>query len=353
MGQARAIHVEMRMNEDIVVSSKKQRAFITGGSGYVGGRLVDTLLEQGWEVNALIHKSHGDLDKKPVHTVRGSIFDKEALLNGMKRCNCVFHIAAMVSFARSDCKKLMETNCDGTRLVLQCALESGITNTVVTSSACTLGVHPKPVPVDEKIFCKQEWRDRNVYLNSKRAQEEICIEFHEKGLCVVIVNPTTIFGPGDRKMNSGVFFKQVTNFPVVFVPPGGTSIVDIDDIALGHVAALRHGKSGNRYVLTTKNLTFKEIYSSISKYTKSKTRLAVVPTWTWPILKTVARSYCFLQRLKGKEEWQLTPQIVEETFAYKWYSSEKARKELGWEPLYSFEDSIQRSFEFYRKKGLL
>ena len=331
----------------------KPRAFITGGSGYVGSALVVTLLDEGWEVTALVHKSLGSLDQKPVHIIRGNLFDRDSLLHGMQGCDAVFHLASMISFAPADRKRLMEINRGGTGLVLECALQSGIKSTVVTSSACTLGVHQDPFPVDESVPCRTEWRNRNVYLDSKRAQEEVCIEFNEKGLRVVIVNPTTIFGPGDRNMNSGAFFKQVMNSPVVIVPPGGTSVVDIEDVARGHVAAMRSGRSGNRYVLTAENLTFNRVYHSIAEHTESKTKLAAVPSWTRPILKMAARGYCMLQYLKGIDEKQLTSQIVEDTFAYKWYSSEKARKELGWKPIYSFKDSIQRSFAFYLEEGLL
>ena len=135
--------------------------------------------------------------------------------------------------------------------------------------------------------------------------------------------------------------------------PGGTSVVDVEDIAQGIIAAARSGKSGNRYILTSENLTFKEIYQCIALNHNARSRLVSVPRWTRLILKMAAGLFCLGQSLKGVNESQLTPQIIEDTFAYKWYSPAKARKEFGWNPVFSFEDSVKRSLLFYRKEGLL
>ena len=335
------------------IDSNECRAFVTGGSGYVGGALVKSLLENGWKVNALVNQSHGCLDGMNVNIIQGNLFEKDHLLKGMEGCEVVFHLAAKISFSPADHKELMETNRNGTEMVLECALQSKVKSTVVTSSACTMGIHPEPFPVDESTPCRSEWRKRNLYLDSKRAQEEVCLEFHKKGLRVVAVNPTTIFGPGDRSLNSGAFFKQVLHQPFTLVPPGGTSVVDVEDIAQGIIAAARFGKSGHRYILTSENLTFKEIYQCIALYHNGRSRLVSVPPWTRSLLKMAASLFCLCQSLRGVDESQLTPQIIEDTFAYKWYSSAKAHEELGWNPAFSFKDSVKRSLLFYRKEGLL
>ena len=108
------------------LDSNQCRAFVTGGSGYIGSALVKSLLENGWKVNALVHQSRGCLEGMPVNTIQGNLFEMDSLLKGMKECDVVFHLAAKISFSPVDHKKLMETNRNGTRMVLECAFQSKV-----------------------------------------------------------------------------------------------------------------------------------------------------------------------------------------------------------------------------------
>jgi len=327
-------------------------AFITGGSGFLGRAVLDLLLEREWSVTALGHENMQPLKKRPVTVIPGDLRDVDLLARAMQGSNAVFHLAAVVSFKHADRDWLQEVNVQGTINVLKAARSTGVQRAVVTSSACTLGTRPAPEIVDETTPCLPEWRRHNVYLDSKAAQEEAALQFTRLGLETVIVNPTTVFGPGDRTMNSGTIIKVVKNSWVVPVPPGGTSGVDVADVAEGHLAAFEKGRPGERYVLTSENITFAQLYETIADVLGRRPLFVPLPKMTRPLLELAVGMYGRISALVGRNETLVTPQIVGDTFEYKWYSSRKAQIELGWKPRYLPSQSVERALRFYRDKGL-
>ena len=331
----------------------KRIAFVTGGSGFIGRALLRALLEDDWQVRALVHESSLPIDDSRVQVVRGDLFDKKALESSLDGCDGLFHLAAKVSFAPSKRQQLMTINRDGTSSLLECAMNAGVKKVVVVSSACTLGVHRTMAPVSEDVDCRDEWRRRNPYLDSKRAQEEVCFDFHQQGLPVTMVLPTTVFGPGDDALNSGVFFQQVCKAGFIPVPSGGTSVVDVEDVARGILAGWARGGSGSRYVLTAENLSFRQVYETIRASCRGKAKLVSLPAFLKPLLISAVRVKSAVFKVLGRIEDQLTPQIIEDAFNFKSYSSEKAEKELLWHPQYSFAETVKRARAYYEETGLL
>ena len=330
----------------------KKSAFVTGGAGFLGHALVALLLERGWAVTVLGHVNIEALKQMPVTVVPGDLTDIDLLARAIRGCHALFHLAAVVSFKHSDRERLQDVNVKGTINVLKAARSAGVQRAVLTSSACTLGTRPAPEIVDETIPCLPEWRTHNVYLDSKAAQEEVAQGFSKLGLETVVANPSTVFGPGDWAMNSGTIIKVVKNGKVVPVSPGGTSTVDVADVAEGHLAAFEKGRSGERYVLTNENLTFAQLYEAIASVLGRRPLFVPLPKTARPILEFGAKVYGCMSALVGRNETLITPQIVGDTFEYKWYSNRKAQVDLEWKPQYSLSQSVERALRFYRDQGL-
>jgi dihydroflavonol-4-reductase len=258
----------------------------------------------------------------------------------------VYHLAAAISFDPRRRAELVAVNAQGTAHVLAAARTWGA-RTVVVSSACTLGVSTAANRIlDEDAAVVPALADRNPYMASKLGAETAAREA-AGGQDVVVVNPTTVYGPGDDSLNSGTLVTQLARSWIVPVPPGGTNVVDVDDVVDGILCAADRGGRGRRYVLGGENLTFAEVFRTVARVVGRRPRFVPVPRSSELLLSVAAR---IAGPLTGSRF--LTPQIVEDLFRYKHYSSARACRELGWSPRFRFPDSVSRAWAYYRARGL-
>ncbi len=325
------------------------RAFVTGATGFIGRCLVDRLVRDGDDVSALVRKDDHDLPAT-VRVAIGCVEDgREVLAQAMAGCDVVFHLAARVSFDPRSLTDLLRVNGDGTREVLAAARSASVPRTVVVSSACTIGLSDRPEKLlDENTPLDARLVDRNPYMRSKCAAEACAMEASRGGQWVVIVDPTTVFGAGDRTLNSGTLVRQVARAAVLPVPPGGSNVIDVDDVVDGLFAAAREGRSGKRYILGGANLRFGEILDSVASVVGRRPVMVPLPGLA-RLPMTVAA--WVVQRLTGSR--LITPQIVADTFAYKFFSSERAEAELGWRARRDFTSTLSSAWDYYRREGLI
>ncbi len=325
------------------------RAFVTGATGFLGRRLVDRLLADGHNVTALV-RSHEHGLPSAVTTIPGQLpDDADALDTGLARIDVIFHLAAFVSFDPHQSDRLLHVNAEGTRVILSAARDAGVAKTVVVSSACTIGLARRSNSLlDESTPTNPTLLQRNPYMCSKCAAEAYAIEAAAKGLNVIIVNPTTVFGPGDRSLNSGTLVKQVAESAVVPVPAGGSNVVNIDDVIEGILAAACKGQPGARYILGGENLYFSEIYRQIANVVGRAPLFVSVPRFAKPAMTALAWA---IQRITGSR--LITPQIVADTFAFKFFSSARAERELGWKARRTFSDTLAAAWDYYQREGLI
>lgn len=280
--------------------------------------------------------------------MRGDILEPESLGDAGRGCQRLYHLAALVTFDPRRREELLRVNGQGTANVLAAARRWGIERCVVVSSAITLGISPSADTVLEEDATPSEADvRRNPYLAGKLAAERAAAEA-ASGLHVTIVNPTTVYGPGDRTMNSGTLIAKIARSRLVPVPPGGGNVVDVDDMAEGILAAGERGQSGRRYVLGGANLRFAEVFATIAEVLGRRPRWVRVPRL---MRAPMAAAAWLLGRLTGNRF--LTPQIVGDLFRFKYYSSARAAKELGWAAERPFRESVERACAFYRQEGLL
>ena len=238
-------------------------AFVTGASGFVGANLARALLDRGWHVRALVRGDAPSLHGLDVERVRGDLF-APALAGAMRGCDALFHVAATYSLWRRDRDAVLRANVDGTRSVLAAARAAGVPRTVHTSSVAALGVRADGTPADE-THQSPPGRLIGAYKRSKYLAEQEVRHAVEAGQDVVIVNPTTPVGPWDAKPTptGEIVVRFLTGRMPAYVDTG-LNVVDVRDVAAGHVLAYERGVTGERYILGRENLTLRALLERLA-----------------------------------------------------------------------------------------
>ncbi|MDJ0649066.1 MAG: NAD-dependent epimerase/dehydratase family protein [Xenococcaceae cyanobacterium MO_188.B19] len=244
------------------------RVFVTGSTGFVGANLVRLLLQQGYEVRVLIRPSSclSNIESLNVELVMGDLNDPN-LSQSMRGCQALFHVAAHYSLWQCDKKLLYRNNVLGTRNILACALDAGIERTVYTSSVAAIGVSKNGKPVNETHQSPVEKLVGN-YKKSKYYAEQEAIKAVRRGQNIVIVNPSTPIGAWDIKPTpTGEIILRFLKRQMPFYLDTGLNLIDVKDVAWGHLLALEKGRTGDRYILGNQNLSLKEILDKLSAIT--------------------------------------------------------------------------------------
>lgn len=323
------------------------KVFVSGATGFIGRVLIARLIGKGDEVIALVRKKEHNLPEK-VKVVYGDILSPHSWKDSGYGCQRVYHLASMISFDPGKREQLLLINGTGTFNLLSACVQWNIEAAVVVSSASTMGLsYNKDNLLDEESFANQEIVNSNPYLESKFIEEKIAASFFAN-YRVVMMNPTTVYGPGDWTLNSGTLIKTVLTSRILPVPPGGSNVVDVEDVVEGIILAGEYGHSGLRYIIGNENLTFKEIFTVISDVVKNKPFLLSFPSFMRPFLSWVGGA---MGSFTGSR--LITSQIVNDMFCFKYYSTKRAENHLGFKPRYSFRESVERAWSFYREHGLI
>lgn len=330
------------------------KALVTGSTGFVGANLVEGLAAAGHEVRAL-HRSSSRLDALAglaYEYAVGDILEPASLKTAMEGVDWVFHVAAVSDYWRQNgAAWLYRVNVGGTRNVLEAALSTGVRRVVFTSSAASLGIPTHSAeqvgrPLDESATF-------NIapallpYGHSKHLAEHLVHEFVDRGLEVVIVNPTVILGPRDLNMISGSAIIAVYRRQAPAVPAGGVNYVDVADVAAGHIAAAERGRVGERYILGAHNLTHQRASEIMAEVVGVK-----LPPLHMPrvLMDPFAVAVDLFNRF-----WPYVPLVTGSQVRLMkhmlFFDTSKAQRELNLGPPIPFRTSVERTFRWYRDNG--
>lgn len=324
------------------------KVFLTGATGFIGGHLLRALLEAGADVRCLVraHSVPRNLDGLEVEVVTGDLRDAGSFRAALESCEMAFHCAADYRLYSRNPDELYASNVEGTRNLLQAASEAGAKRVVYTSSVGALGLHPDGTPADEETPVALEDMVGH-YKRSKFLAERVADEWVEKGLPVVIVNPSTPVGEADLKPTAtGQMIVDFLNRKTPAYVDTGLNLVDVHDVALGHVRAAEKGRIGERYILGNRDMSLKEIFQTLGRLTGLPAPSLKVPHWLplgWAAIDTG------FSRLVGR-----TPRVPLEAVRlsrYRMYfDPSKAVRELGL-PQTPIEEPLQRAVDWFRAHG--
>jgi dihydroflavonol-4-reductase len=319
------------------------KTLVTGGTGFVGVHLVRELARRGDELRLLVReRSNMDLlEGIEFERVTGDVTDRDSVRKAMKDVERVFHVAGTTSMRTRARDRVVEINVGGTRNVMEEALRAGVTRAVLTSSSSAVGAAKPGETIDEdQPFTVG--RLGITYINSKHEAELVAMRTAAKGLPVVITNPSFVLGPDDPNP-SGTSNALVRRLLLRRIPgylDGAINIVDVRDVARGHLLADERGQEGERYLLTGRNFTLQRLFADLS-------RIAGVPT---PPVRMRGRLVVGGVEAMEFVGLRLPTSADEVRSGTQWftYRNDKAREQLGWEPRpheETLEDTVRWQLE--------
>lgn len=325
------------------------RCVVTGATGFVGSHLCRELAEEGYDVVAL-HRPTSELaalDGLAVRLAEGDVLDPGSLLRAFQAADVVFHIAALFREARHGDDRYRAVNVEGTRHVLDAAIEAGVGKVVHCS---TVGVHshiPDP-PANET----EEYRPADTYQLTKCEGEKLALEYFRGGaLSGCVIRPAMIWGPGDtrtRKLFAGI---QRRRMPII--GSGDTLLhwVDVRDLARAfRLAAETTDNDGEVYIVAgSEAIRLEDLFHLIAEHLGVSVLPVKIPALPVQLLGDVVELLC---RPFGIEPpiYRRRVDFFTKTRCFEW---SKARRELGYRPSGSIEDEVSDIIESYRALGWL
>ena len=254
---------------------------VTGATGFLGSALARELLKDGRTLKLLVRKNSDtrNIDDLDCEVAYGDLQDRDSLKSALTGCQTLYHTAAYYSLWSRDKKLIYDINVQGTRNILESALEMGIEKVVYTSTVGCIGLSEDSSPANENqpmntaTLC-------NDYKLSKYEAEQVAHELFGRGLPVVIVNPSTPVGPRDIKPTpTGKIILDFLNRKMPAYIDTGLNLIDVADCARGHILAEEKGRLGERYILGNKNMSLKEILLALETLTGLKAPRIKMPYW--------------------------------------------------------------------------
>ncbi|MBT3170005.1 MAG: NAD-dependent epimerase/dehydratase family protein [Rhodospirillaceae bacterium] len=301
---------------------------ITGATGFLGSAVVRLLLAEGQQLRALVRAGSDtkNIDGLDIERVTGDLTDMASLKAAAKGCDALYHVAADYRLWIPKPKEIYDINVEGTRNLMRAAGEAGVGRIVYTSSVAVLGLHKDGTPADEDVPVSLEDMTGH-YKRSKYLAEEVVRGMVVKdGLPAVIVNPSTPIGARDIKPTpTGRIIVDFVNGRMPAYVDTGLNLVHVDDCARGHLLAYERGKIGERYILGGEDLTLREILLALGRITGRPAPGVRLPN---RLLVPFAYGVEGWARLSGMEP-RLTVDSLRMARKYMFFSSEKAKRELG------------------------
>jgi len=318
------------------------KALVTGATGFVGSHVALALLRHGWEVRALVRPAtHGHRRAElpaEIEVVSGDIEDEASVERGARGCQAVFHVAAMYEMWARDPRRFYEVNVEGTRAVLEAARKANVERVVHTSSVATVVQGG-----DEAGFADPEAAHGH-YKRSKILAERAAFEYPN----VVVVNPAAPMGWGDvRPTPTGNIVLGFLRGRLPAYIDTGLNVIDVEDVAEGHVLAYERGKPGERYILGHENLTLQALLKMLAAETGRQAPRLKLPM---PVAYAAAAISEIVEGRLARRQPTVTMDAVRMAQIPMYYDSTRARRELGL-PQTPVHCALRKSAEWFISHG--
>jgi len=327
------------------------RALVTGATGFVGGMVARELVRARHEVRLLVRPSadRRNVHDLPVEIYHGDVRDLDSLRRAVSGCGQVYHVAAVYKLWVRHKREIYESNVTGTENVLKTARESGIEKVVYTSSVATLGLPADGTPGNEETPVSLNTMIGH-YKRSKFMAEQIALRYAAEGLPLVIVNPSTPVGVGDLKPTpTGKLIIDFLNGRMPGYVETGLNLVDVEDVARGHLLAAEKGRAGEKYILGHENLTLQQIFLLLAELTGRPAPRFKVP---YTLALGVAYLDAALARVIPGREPFAPPVGVKLSKKKMFFDSSKAVRELGWTQT-PVREALRKAVRWFMENGYI
>ena len=326
----------------------KGKLLVTGATGFLGTHLIERLLAaESPRIRVLARSKAPELQERGVEVVEGSILDESACVTALEGVSAVYHLAGQVSRNPDDGAALYKVHVQGTSILCRAAKKAGVERIVLASTSGTIAVTENGDTIPDESFAPPlkligKWP----YYTSKLYQEETARRECQGGPELVILNPSLLLGPGDKRLSSSEDVLRLLASEIPVIPPGGVNFVDVRDAAAAFESALSRGRAGERYLLGGPNWSFETFFAKLSRLGGVK----------GPRVKLPERIYSFAGRAVDAfyRQWDRTPPVdrvsVEMGQRFWWLDPSKAERELGfqardpYETLYDTVAYIKKEF---------
>jgi dihydroflavonol-4-reductase len=318
------------------------KTLLTGATGFIGSHVARELPRRGDDLRITVHDHSpeellADIEHEPV---RCDLLDRRAVRRAVTGAERVFHCAGLVSLRARDEQRVFDVNVVGTRTLLEECLRAEVERVVFTSSVAAIGPAAPGKTADEaQVFTAG--RLGIPYVNSKHEAEVEALRLAAHGLPLVCVSPTFVYGAGDVNGGSTGLVRRFLLGRIPVYTDGGLNIVDVQDVARGHILADERGEPGERYILGNRNYTWDRLFADLA-------RLSGVEPPPLKLPPPVALAFAeLLERGPGRAPVS----AVEVRSASQWwtYRNAKAKRELGWTTS-PHEDTLEATVQWYLER---
>ena len=317
------------------------KVLVTGATGFLGGWLVKRLLAEGHHVR-IIKRANSSLDELEglkLEIFPGDVTDKASLIAATKDIDTVFHLAGVIGYSRSQRPAMERVNVEGTKNVIEACELNHVRKLVHLSSVVAIGASFDKVPLNEE----SPFNVRSLhlgYFDTKHDAEQLLRDAVKAGrIDAVMLNPSTIYGPADAKKGSRSVQLKVARGKFPVYPPGGVSIVSVEDVVDAIMVVWNKGRPAERYIISGENLLLKDVFRQIADFAGVKPPAIPLPR---PAIFFLGKIGDQLEA-RGKKG-PLNSETAWTSTLYHWFDNSKAKLELGLNPKpasYALEQSVR------------
>jgi dihydroflavonol-4-reductase len=341
--------------DEVAVETEGERGapsstvLVTGASGFLGSAIAGALRARGHGVRVLARPSSPRTNLNAADVVcEGDLRDRASLAAALKGARYLFHAAADYRLWARNPEEIRRSNVEGTRLIMEEALNAGVERIVYTSSVATLKLADGAASTEDNPLAEGE--GIGAYKRSKVAAERLVEAMLQRdGLPAVIVNPSTPIGPRDvRPTPTGRIIVEAASGRMPAFVDTGLNLAHVDDVAAGHIAALERGRIGERYILGGDNVLLADMLADIARLVGRRPPTVKLPrTMLYPI----AYGAELLATLRGVEPF-ITMDGLRMARHHMFFDDSKARRELGYVSR-PYREGLADAITWFRAHGHL
>jgi dihydroflavonol-4-reductase len=320
---------------------------VTGASGHIGNCLVRELKKQGASIKVLVHNFRSDLEELDVELIRGNLLEPESLNNLCEGADVVYHLAAQIDIGNKSPAQIYDTNVNGTKNILKAASYRRVKKFIHFSSIHAFQTDPLDMMLDEsrsKVEAK-----KIIYEFSKAEGEREVLKAVKEGLSAVILNPTAVIGPFDKRHSFlGQALIKIYRNKLPFIVSGGYNWVDVRDVVSASIQAIEAGRNGENYILSGKYCSLRDLAVMISEISGCKIP-GVIPVSLAQLACPFFKIYSTISNKEPLYTYQSLNILINSPTNI---SSAKAIKELRYNPR-PLEQTLRDTFDWYRQEKII